>query len=66
MHPHASGSLFYPALGFDEKDMGIPKCVRFNSKKFEDSRVIAAAYDIRVSILAALQRTLGGSVIRTE
>lgn len=48
------------------KDMGFRSCVRSSSRKFEDSRVIAAAYDTHVSILAALQRTLGRSVIRNE
>jgi hypothetical protein len=53
------------ALSFNEKDMALWS-VRFSSRKFEDSRVIAAAYDTYVSILAALQSTLGRSVIRSE
>ena len=60
MHPHASGSLSVLHLASMGKDKGIPKGgVRFNSRKFEDFRVIAAAYDTRVFDLSSPAKDSG-------
>jgi hypothetical protein len=59
MHPHASGRLSVVHLASMGKDKGIPKGVRFSSRKFQDSRVIAAAYDTRIFDLSSPAKDSG-------